>query len=82
MIKHQNMISGFPFFKNKSRSFIEFMSHHLKKIKISKEEVIFKENDPADAIYFIAEGEVGVVVSDQRHYDKPFLKIEQGNSSS
>jgi hypothetical protein len=77
-IVHKNIISAFPFFKNKSRKFVSDISEMLKPMSIKKGEYIFKEDTDADYIYFLTKGQVDFVLHHQQK-DIPYLKIEEGS---
>lgn len=55
-----NMVARVPLFHDLSNEIISEISHHLRVKRYIKDEVIIKEGDKGNAMYFIFEGEVEV----------------------
>ena len=75
---HYNVISKFPFFKNKPEEFIAHIGALLKPVHIAEGEYIYKEGEPISDIYFLTEGQVAFVLSE--FDDSPFITIDKGKS--
>lgn len=56
---HQEIIKQVKFFKKRQPHFIAFVGPMLKKIKVEREQYIYKEGDPIDEIYFLVSGQAG-----------------------
>jgi hypothetical protein len=77
-IMHQNIIKKFPFFQNKPTQFIASIGPLLRPLQIIKDEYIYDEGDIVDEVYFLVQGEVGLVL--KKFNDTVYVKIEEGNT--
>jgi CRP/FNR family transcriptional regulator, cyclic AMP receptor protein len=52
---------NFPFFSRLAEEELSIVSEHIQFIEIEKDELLFKEGDEGDAVYFVLEGELDVM---------------------
>ena len=51
----------FPFFDRLSRNELDLVANHIHIVELDPEEVLFKEGDKADGVFFIVDGELDVI---------------------
>lgn len=51
----------FPFFDRLSRDELDLVANHIRIVELDPEEVLFKEGDKGDGVFFIVEGELDVI---------------------
>jgi len=75
-LMHREIVHNITFLQNRPKAFIACLCPLLRAITIHKKEVIFREGDPADEIYFIKSGTVGYVLP--KYQNECFLKVREG----
>ena len=75
---YRKYIERLPFFQEKNGHFIAFVCPMLVQQFVSQDEIIYREGDPVNEVYFLLEGKVGMVLSPlaKQHV---FMYIEEGH---
>lgn len=75
---YRKYIEKLPFFQEKNGHFIAFVCPTLTPQFVSEKDIIYKEGDPVNEIYFLLSGRVGMVlnVEAKQHV---FMYIEEGH---
>ena len=73
---HKKIIKKIYFFRKKTAHFIAFIGPLLKPLRVEKDNVVYKEGDPIEEIFFLTSGKAAFV---NPNIDNcPFLIIEPG----
>ena len=73
---HNNIIATFPFFQGKPPQFIAFIGPLLRPMRVLAGEYVYMNGDPIDDVYFLINGQVGLVLPD--FDDTVYVKIDKG----
>lgn len=74
---HSSMYSTVAFFAGKEKSFIAWVSRHIRPMHFDEDDYIYKEGEEILEIYFLVEGAAGFVLP--RFGNKMFFEITQGS---
>lgn len=74
---HYTMYSTVSFFKGKDKSFIVWISKHIRPMHVDEEDFIYKEGEEILEIYFLVKGQAGYVLP--RFDNKMYFEITQGS---
>jgi len=75
---YQKYITKLPFFQEKNGHFIAFVCPMLVQQFVPEKEIIYKEGDPVNEIYFLMTGKVGMVLNVES-LQHVFMYIEEGH---
>ena len=75
-LMHHDIIKDFPFFRNKSKQLIAKIGPMLRPMKIFKDDIVFREGDPVDEIFFLYKGTVAMILPE--YDDAAFVEIVEG----
>ncbi|CAI2380725.1 unnamed protein product [Moneuplotes crassus] len=75
---YKTYIEKLPFFQEKNGHFIAFVCPTLTPQFVHEEEIIYKEGDIVNEIYFLLSGKVGMVLSIEAK-KHPYMYIEEGH---
>lgn len=74
---HYTMYSTVSFFRGKEKSFIAWISKHIRPMHIDEDDFIYKEGEEILEIYFLVKGQAGYVLP--RFENKLYFEITQGS---
>lgn len=74
---HESMYSNVAFFMGKDKSFIAWITRHIRPMHVGETDYIYKEGEEIFEIYFLVSGTVGYVLP--RFENKMYFEIMQGS---
>lgn len=75
---YRSYIERLPFFQERNGHFIAFVCPMLVQQFVPQKEIIYREGDPVNEIYFLLKGKVGMVLNSYA-IDHVFMYIEEGH---